>query len=224
MECLISKSSALHLHFNARRVVGVKPPHATGARAGVPVPSGGGYSGFPLPDCATATCSWRYGFAGRPSNRSHGRSARRGGLFPKKKNTSFPLAIPAFQTHLFKSFIMLTIMRLLLLAIRKNAERFGQETPRIPLVGEIYQIFSTALAFWKSSVKYRSLRIEMRERDARKTTCTQISRSGHLSDRNGSNVATKCIVDSNAGWRYGINTYTTKSKQTTCRMCILHVV
>lgn len=54
----------LYLHFDARRVVGIKPPHATGARAGIPVSSGGGYGGFPLPDGAAATCSWRYGFAG----------------------------------------------------------------------------------------------------------------------------------------------------------------
>lgn len=86
----------LYLHFDARRVVGIKPPHATGARAGIPVPSGGGYSGFSLSDGAAATCSWRYGFAGRPSNGTHGGSAWRGRLFFGEKEHAllFPLDIP----------------------------------------------------------------------------------------------------------------------------------
>lgn len=79
----------LYLHFDARRVVGVKPPHTTGARAGIPVPSGGGYGGFSLSDGAAATCSWRYGFAGRPSNGSHGGSAWRGRLFLARKNMHY---------------------------------------------------------------------------------------------------------------------------------------
>lgn len=66
-------------HFDAGGIVGVEPPHATGARAGVPVPGGGGHGGFPLPDCAATTCSRRYGFAGRPSNGAYGGSARCGG-------------------------------------------------------------------------------------------------------------------------------------------------
>jgi len=66
-------------HFNARRVVGIEPPHATGACAGISVPSGGGYSRFPLSDGAAATCSWRYGLTGRPSNGSHGSGTRCGG-------------------------------------------------------------------------------------------------------------------------------------------------
>lgn len=156
----------LYLHFDTRRIIRIKPPHATGICACISIPSWRSYSGFPLPDSTTTTCSWCYGFTGRSSNRANGSSTRCGRLSRKKEEKNEDKQILYFSlevSYTFSRIIMLTIIYTWLLSsqiIQEIIERisFGFNEKRyIDLIGKLlimHQIPRWRL-LWSSDTRYK---------------------------------------------------------------------
>lgn len=61
----------VYLHFDARRVIGIKPPHAIRTSSCVSTPGWSSCRSFPLSNCTTTTCSRYYSFAWRSARGSN---------------------------------------------------------------------------------------------------------------------------------------------------------